>query len=94
MPDPVFTDTLELDLGDVVPSLAGPKRPEGRVGLSDAKANFLAALESEYRKPGDAKEQFEVEGKDFKLRHGYVVIAAITSCNAGILPYVLRQLAA
>jgi aconitate hydratase len=89
MPDPVFTDTLELNLDDVVPSLAGPKRPEGRVGLSDAKANFLAALESEYRKAGEAKKQFAVEGKDFKLGHGHVVIAAITSCTNTSNPSVL-----
>jgi aconitate hydratase len=89
MPDPIFTDTLELNLDDVVPSLAGPKRPEGRVGLSDAKTNFLAALESEYSKVGESKEQFAVEGKDFKLGHGHVVIAAITSCTNTSNPSVL-----
>jgi aconitate hydratase len=87
--DPVFTDTLELNMDDVVPSLAGPKRPEGRVGLSDAKANFLTALENEYRKPGEAKKPFAVEGKDFKLGHGHVVIAAITSCTNTSNPSVL-----
>jgi aconitate hydratase len=89
MPDPVFTDTLELNLDDVVPSLAGPKRPEGRVGLSDAKTNFVAALESEYGKLGEAKKQFAVEGKDFQLGHGHVVIAAITSCTNTSNPSVL-----
>lgn len=49
-PDPVFTDTLELDLGSVTPSLAGPKRPEGRVALTDAKTGFIAAMETEYKK--------------------------------------------
>jgi aconitate hydratase len=89
MPDPVFTDTLELDLGDVVPSLAGPKRPEGRVGLDEAKKSFLAALEGEYGKPGEASRQFAVEDKDFKLSHGHVVIAAITSCTNTSNPSVL-----
>src|SRR5262249_53563542 len=89
MPDPVFTDTLELDLDDVVPSLAGPKRPEGRVGLANAKTNFVAALDSEYRKIGEAKKQFAVDGKDFKLGHGHVVIAAITSCTNTSNPSVL-----
>jgi aconitate hydratase len=89
MPDPVFTDTLELNLDDVVPSLAGPKRPEGRVGLSVAKANFLAALESEYGKQGQAAKQFVVEDKEFRLGHGHVVIAAITSCTNTSNPSVL-----
>jgi aconitate hydratase len=89
MPDPVFTDTLELDLDEVVPSLAGPKRPEGRLGLSVAKTNFLTALESEYGKQGQAAKQFAVEGKDFALGHGHVVIAAITSCTNTSNPSVL-----
>ncbi|MBR0691540.1 aconitate hydratase AcnA [Bradyrhizobium manausense] len=89
MADPVFTDTLELNLDDVVPSLAGPKRPEGRLGLSIAKTNFLTALESEYGKQGQAGRQFAVESKDYKLGHGHVVIAAITSCTITSNPSVL-----
>jgi aconitate hydratase len=89
MPDPEFTDTLELNLDEVVPSLAGPKRPEGRLGLSVAKTNFLSALESEYGKQGQAARQFAVEGKDFALGHGHVVIAAITSCTNTSNPSVL-----
>ena len=89
MPDPVFTDTLELNLDEVVPSLAGPKRPEGRLGLSVAKTNFLTALESEYGKQAQAGKQFPVEGKEFKLGHGHVVIAAITSCTNTSNPSVL-----
>src|SRR4029453_11508272 len=77
MPDPVFTDRLELNLDEVVPSLAGPKRPEGRLGLSVAKTNFLTALEGEYGKQAQAAKQFAVEGEEFKLGHGHVVIAAI-----------------
>lgn len=89
LPDPVFTDTLELDLGDIVPSLAGPKRPEGRVDLGDAKENFLTALTGEYRRSDAAKKQFAVEGRDFTLDHGHVVIAAITSCTNTSNPSVL-----
>ncbi|MGY4238275.1 aconitate hydratase [Bradyrhizobium sp. USDA 4449] len=89
MADPVFTDTLELNLDEVVPSLAGPKRPEGRLGLSVAKSNFLTALESEYGKQDQAAKQFAVEGKEFKLGHGHVVIAAITSCTNTSNPSVL-----
>jgi len=88
-PDPVFTDTLELDLGDVVPSLAGPKRPEGRIALPDVNAGFLTALDKEYKKPGEARKRVPVPGRDFDLGHGDVVIAAITSCTNTSNPSVL-----
>jgi aconitate hydratase len=87
--DPVFTDTLALDLSAVVPSLAGPKRPEGRIALSDVKSGFAAALEGEYKKPGELAKKVAVEGRDFELRHGDVVIAAITSCTNTSNPSVL-----
>ncbi len=87
--DPVFTDTLELDLGSVVPSMAGPKRPEGRVALGDVKTTFATALEGEYKKPGEISKRFQVEAKDFDLGHGDVVIAAITSCTNTSNPSVL-----
>lgn len=88
-PDPVFTDTLELDLGTVVPSLAGPKRPEGRIALPDVSVGFAKALETEYKKPGELKERAPVAGRDFDLGHGDVVIAAITSCTNTSNPSVL-----
>jgi aconitate hydratase len=88
-PDPVFTDTLELDLGSVTPSLAGPKRPEGRVPLTDAKAGFIAAMETEYKKAADLAKRYPVEGKNFDIGHGDVVIAAITSCTNTSNPSVL-----
>ena len=87
--DPVFTDTLELDLSTVVPSLAGPKRPEGRIALSDVKGGFATALETEYKKPGEGAKRAKVEGRDFDLGHGDVVIAAITSCTNTSNPSVL-----
>jgi aconitate hydratase len=87
--DPVFTDTLELDLGDVEPSLAGPKRPQDRVVLAAAKEGFRAALEGEFKKPGEAGKRVAVTGKDFEVGHGDVVIAAITSCTNTSNPSVM-----
>ncbi len=87
--DPVFTDTIELDLGTVVPSLAGPKRPEGRVALSDVAGGFAKALDVEYKKPGEGTKRVKVAGEKFDLGHGDVVIAAITSCTNTSNPSVL-----
>jgi aconitate hydratase len=87
--DPVFTDILELDITTVLPSLAGPKRPQDRVLLSDTKAGFLAALEGEFKKPGEAGKRVPVEGEDYTIGHGDVTIAAITSCTNTSNPSVL-----
>src|ERR1700760_4764898 len=87
-PDPVFTQTLSLDLGEVVPSMAGPKRPEGRIALPAVAEGFSTALSGEYKKP-EAAERFPVEGRNFDLGHGDVVIAAITSCTNTSNPNVL-----
>jgi aconitate hydratase len=89
MADPVFTDTLELDLGSVVPSMAGPKRPEGRAPLGDSVASFARALETEYKKTVDVDRRYAVEGADHDLGHGDVAIAAITSCTNTSNPSVL-----
>jgi aconitate hydratase len=86
--DPAFTEKLTLDLGTVVPSLAGPKRPEGRQALPAIAEGFAAALASEYGKT-DAAARYPVEGRDFDLGHGEVVIAAITSCTNTSNPTVL-----
>jgi aconitate hydratase len=75
--DPVFTETLTLDLGDVVPSMAGPKRPEGRVALPAVADGFSLAMQAEYKKADDAAKRYAVEKRDFDLGHGDVVIAAI-----------------
>jgi aconitate hydratase len=93
-PDPVFTDTLELDLSTVVPSLAGPKRPQDRVNLSDAAKEFGPAVEgiragSKAKKPVPGPDGVAVEGEDFRLHDGHVVIAAITSCTNTSNPSVL-----
>ena len=87
--DPVFTDTIELDLGTVVPSMAGPKRPEGRIALSDIASGFAKALETEYKKPGELAKRVPVKGRDFDIGNGDVVIAAITSCTNTSNPSVL-----
>ena len=88
-PDPVFTDTLELALGTVKPSLAGPKRPEGRVALTDVKKEFRTALTDEFKKKSGLTKRWPVAGKNFDLGHGDVVIAAITSCTNTSNPSVL-----
>ncbi len=87
--DPVFTDTLALDLASVVPSMAGPKRPEGRIALTGIKSGFATALTDEYKKPGELAKRVAVDGRDFDLGHGDVVIAAITSCTNTSNPSVL-----
>ena len=87
--DPVFTDVLELDITSVLPSLAGPKRPQDRVLLSDAKAGFLASLEGEFKKPGETDKRFAVADTDYTVGHGDVTIAAITSCTNTSNPSVL-----
>jgi len=88
-PDPEFTDTLSLDLGDVVPSIAGPKRPQDRVPLDRAAPAFAEVLDKEYGKADEAHKRVPVEGKNFDLGHGDVVIAAITSCTNTSNPYVM-----
>ena len=86
--EPVFTDTLELDLGTVVPSLAGPKRPQDKVALTTAAPEFEAQLTGTFNRPSDAP-RYAVEGRDFDLGDGDVVIAAITSCTNTSNPSVL-----
>ncbi|WP_336957766.1 aconitate hydratase AcnA [Sphingobium aquiterrae] len=85
--DPVFTDTLELDMGSVVPSLAGPKRPQDKVALTQVDDVFNADLEKVYKKTAPAR--VAVDGKDHDIGDGDVVIAAITSCTNTSNPSVL-----
>ncbi|MDO8802041.1 aconitate hydratase AcnA, partial [Phenylobacterium sp.] len=89
--DPVFTDTLDLDLGSVLPSLAGPKRPQDRVLLSEAAAEFKLALGKEFGKADEesANARIPVAGEKFDVGNGDVVIAAITSCTNTSNPSVL-----
>ncbi|MGE5642518.1 MAG: aconitate hydratase AcnA [Byssovorax cruenta] len=96
-PDPEFTDTLELDLGSVVPSLAGPKRPQDRVPMDELKETFKKALTAPVKERGfelkpDAvarEATFGTNGGSMKMKHGAVVIAAITSCTNTSNPSVM-----
>jgi len=84
-PDPIFTDTLELDISTVEPCLAGPRRPQDRVALSAMPENFASELPS-----WDAsKGEVAVPGEDYTMKDGHVVIAAITSCTNTSNPSVL-----
>ncbi|MEJ5080431.1 MULTISPECIES: aconitate hydratase AcnA [unclassified Ochrobactrum] len=87
--DPVFTDILELDMSEVVPSMAGPKRPEGRIALENIGSGFATSLETEYKKTTGQTTRYPVEGEDYDLGHGDVAIAAITSCTNTSNPSVL-----
>jgi len=97
MADPIFTDNLVLELGTVEPSLAGPKRPQDRVRLSDVKPSFVKALTAPLKDRGfglsepDTKKtgQFKSNGAGTDLHHGAVVIAAITSCTNTSNPSVM-----
>ncbi|MEC9364212.1 MAG: aconitate hydratase AcnA [Pseudomonadota bacterium] len=89
-PEAEYTDVLELDLGSIKPSLAGPKRPQDRVLLTDVKANFRKAFENEQKlRPSAGPATVTDNGKTFELKDGAVVIAAITSCTNTSNPSVL-----
>ncbi len=91
--EPLFTDMLELDLGTVQSSLAGPKRPQDRVPLAEAAPAFMTALSGDFGKAGNETFRVPVKGDageaSFDLGHGDVVIAAITSCTNTSNPSVL-----
>ena len=106
--EPVYTDTLHLDMGDIVPAISGPKRPQDYLPLTDSARAFYKVV-AEYRgidvspdandmgaeggaivaPARDARRTVEVEGKDYTIRDGSVVIAAITSCTNTSNPYVM-----
>ncbi|MDO9303440.1 MAG: aconitate hydratase AcnA, partial [Anaerolineales bacterium] len=96
-PEPEYTDTLELDLASVVPSLAGPKRPQDRVALTDMQDTFRKALTAPvkdrgYELSGEAlnrEADFGTNGGAQKMKHGAIVIAAITSCTNTSNPSVM-----
>jgi aconitate hydratase len=96
-PDPEFTESLELDLGTVEPSLAGPKRPQDRVPLAQMKAAFRQALTAPVKERGfglapdeaSRKVMVQLNGTQAEIGHGTVVIAAITSCTNTSNPSVL-----
>ncbi|WP_372655137.1 aconitate hydratase AcnA [Halobacteriovorax sp.] len=89
--DPVFTSVVELDLSSVTPCISGPKRPQDKIILDGANEEFINTI---YPKtfgynPSDLNKEFDVEGKDYKMKHGNVVVAAITSCTNTSNPSVL-----
>jgi aconitate hydratase len=88
-PDPVFTDTLSLDLAQVVPSMAGPRRPQDRVLLSGVAHGFAEELPKLAGKRGPSAPAVAVEGTDYSVKDGDVVIAAITSCTNTSNPSVM-----
>jgi aconitate hydratase len=85
--EPLFTDTLELDMSSIEPSLAGPKRPQDRVLLTDLDDQFNDELEKTYKKQNDPR--VPIEGLDHDIGNGDVVIAAITSCTNTSNPSVM-----
>jgi aconitate hydratase len=82
-----FSDTLQLDMSTVQPSIAGPKRPQDRIVLSEASGAFNAALSSEFNQSADVK--VPVQNENYSLSNGDVVIAAITSCTNTSNPSVM-----
>ena len=88
--EPEYSDTLELDLGTVQPSIAGPKRPQDRIALADAKPAFAKALAALPGSPTSNPKVVHMDpGMDFSIDHGAVVIAAITSCTNTSNPAVM-----
>jgi aconitate hydratase len=86
--EPTYSELLTLDLATVVPSLAGPKRPQDRVILSEAKQSFAAALPTYTNEP-DKVSSFTIDGQDVTIGHGAVTVAAITSCTNTSNPSVM-----
>ncbi|MEM6477945.1 MAG: aconitate hydratase AcnA, partial [Pseudomonadota bacterium] len=82
---PIYTDTLHLDMGTIVPAISGPKRPQDFVALTDAKAAFRKEMEETFKRP--LGKEITVEGEDYTMASGKVVIASITSCTNTSNPY-------
>lgn len=99
--DPIFSETVTLDLSTVVSSVSGPKRPNDRVSVSEMKVDFASCLKNKVGFKGfdiapaklNTTAKFSFEGKDYQLKHGSVVIAAITSCT-NTSKYVFTHLTA
>ena len=85
--DPIYTDTLELDMASIVPAISGPKRPQDYVALTNAKEAFRQQMEETFKRP--MGKEVAVEGEDYTMESGKVVIASITSCTNTSNPYVM-----
>lgn len=84
---PIYTSTLELDMGTIVPAISGPKRPQDFLPLTDAKASFAREMEGSFKRAMDVT--VAVKGQDYTMSSGKVVIASITSCTNTSNPYVM-----
>ncbi len=85
--DPIYTSTLHLDMGTIVPAISGPKRPQDYLPLTDAKASFAKEMNDSFKRAMGA--EVAVEGQDYTMSSGKVVIASITSCTNTSNPYVM-----
>jgi aconitate hydratase len=85
--DPVYTSTLHLDMGTIVPAISGPKRPQDFLPLTDAKSSFAKEMEASFKRPMGT--EVAVKGEDYAMSSGKVVIASITSCTNTSNPYVM-----
>ena len=84
---PVYTATLHLDMGTIVPAISGPKRPQDYVALTNAKSAFVNEMENTFKRP--MGKEVAVDGEDYTMESGKVVIASITSCTNTSNPYVM-----
>ena len=84
---PVYTATLHLDMGTIVPAISGPKRPQDYVALTNAKSAFANEMENTFKRP--MGKEVAVDGEDYTMESGKVVIASITSCTNTSNPYVM-----
>ncbi|WP_299144872.1 aconitate hydratase AcnA [uncultured Tateyamaria sp.] len=84
---PIYTDTLHLDMGTIVPAISGPKRPQDYVALTDGQTAFRKEMEETFKRP--MGKEIAVEGEDYTMESGKVVIASITSCTNTSNPYVM-----
>jgi len=84
---PVYSDTLHLDMGEIVPAISGPKRPQDYVALTGAQPAFRREMEETFKRP--MNKEVPVAGEDYTLSSGDVVIASITSCTNTSNPYVM-----
>jgi aconitate hydratase len=85
--DPIYTSTLHLDMGTIVPAISGPKRPQDFLPLTDAKASFAKEMEGSFKRPQGV--EVPVKGENYTMSSGKVVIASITSCTNTSNPYVM-----
>ena len=84
---PIYTDTLHLDMGTIVPAISGPKRPQDFVALTDGQTAFRREMENTFKRP--MGKEVTVSGEDYTMESGKIVIASITSCTNTSNPYVM-----